>query len=524
MHDVPQAPWKIIGRYAICAEIASGGMATVYFGRLLGPSGFMRTVAIKRLHPHYAGDPEFVSMFLDEARLAARIRHPNVVPTLDVVKLSDELFLVMEYVPGEPLARLFRQLRDQGRLVPRKVAGAVVGGTLFGLHAAHEARDESGAPLNLVHRDVSPQNILVGTDGVARILDFGVAKAAGRAHTTRDGSMKGKCAYMAPEQVHGLPVTRATDLFAAGVVLWELLTGRRLFHAETDASTLMKVLQAEVVAPSAIVPEIPPAWDAVVLQATHRDPARRFATARQMAEAIEACEGICSMTQVAEWVESLASPALAARARLLEAIERTSIDAWASPEARATALPAGRAAAEDQTRPEHTSVEATLSTPVNAPFWPGRGLRRAAPLATVVAVLAVAFVATAVAWGIGSARRSSATAAVAVASPPPPALPLPLPPPGPAPAPAVAVSSSVDTQLVPPVPVPRPETSVAASAPHVRKHSVPKSDALRARADREPAVAGPARPTASSVNPDDCDPPYTIDGDGHRHYKRECLE
>ena len=198
---------RIVGRYALYAEIAAGGMATVHFGRLLGPVGFSRTVAIKRLHPQFAKDPEFVSMFLDEARLAARIRHPNVVPTLDVVATDGELFLVMDYVPGESIARLSRVLRERQETLPIRILSATIAGVLHGLHATHEAKDERGHPLGIVHRDVSPQNVLVGTDGVPRVLDFGVAKAAGRVQTTREGQIKGKLSYMPPEQL-GAAVSR----------------------------------------------------------------------------------------------------------------------------------------------------------------------------------------------------------------------------------------------------------------------------------------------------------------------------
>src|SRR6185369_14610263 len=212
-----------------------GGMATVHLVRLLGPVGFSRTVAIKRLHAQFASDPEFVSMFLDEARLAARIRHPNVVPTLDVVTTGGELFLVMEYVPGESAARLARALRERQQTIPLRVLSGIITGVLHGLHAAHEAKDEQGAPLSIVHRDVSPQNVLVGTDGVARVLDFGVAKAAGRIHQTREGSVKGKLPYMPPEQMRGGEISRKTDVYAAAVVLWECLTGEWLFDGPNDA-------------------------------------------------------------------------------------------------------------------------------------------------------------------------------------------------------------------------------------------------------------------------------------------------
>ena len=162
----PSAPVRVVGRYALYGEIAAGGMATVHFGRLLGPVGFSRTVAIKRLHPQFAKDPEFVSMFLDEARLAARIRHPNVVPTLDVVATQGELFLVMDYVQGESLSKLIRIAREQGGCIPGRITAGILVGALHGLHAAHEAKNERGEPLGIVHRDISPQNVLVGSDGV----------------------------------------------------------------------------------------------------------------------------------------------------------------------------------------------------------------------------------------------------------------------------------------------------------------------------------------------------------------------
>src|ERR1700722_11590150 len=263
-------------------------MATVHLGRLLGHVGFARTVAIKRLHPKFAQDPDFVSMFLDEARLAARIRHPNVVPTIDVVATSGELFLVMEYVQGESLARLVRISRDKDTLISPNVVTTIMAAVLQGLHAAHEARDERGDPLGIVHRDVSPQNILVGTDGMARVLDFGVAKAAGRIQTTREGQLKGKLGYMAPEQFGG-EVARTPDVYAGSVVLWEALTGQRLFAGESGPATMKMVLEGGAVAPSCHAPGIPPALDALTLRGLDRDPLRRFPTASAMALELEDC-------------------------------------------------------------------------------------------------------------------------------------------------------------------------------------------------------------------------------------------
>ena len=215
-------------------------MATVHLARQLGAAGFARIVAVKRLHERYARDPEFVAMFLDEARLVGRIRHPNVVQTLDVVaeKNADggsELFIVMEYVHGESLVRLLAAARTKDEPVPLKIASAIMIGALQGLHAAHEAKSEAGQPLNIVHRDISPHNILVGIDGVARVLDFGVAKASERVSSTTKGEVKGKLAYMAPEQLNGGEADRRTDVFAAGIVFWEVLAGQRLFVAEAKS-------------------------------------------------------------------------------------------------------------------------------------------------------------------------------------------------------------------------------------------------------------------------------------------------
>jgi len=317
----PATP-RIVGRYAIFDEIASGGMATVFLGRLMGAGGFARTVAIKRLHPQFAKDPEFVAMFLDEARLAARIRHPNVVPTLDVVASKGELFLVMEYVRGEALSRLARAAKSRGDKVPLSIVLRILGDAMQGLHAAHEARDERGVSLQIVHRDVTPQNILVGADGVGRLLDFGVAKAAGRAHTTQEGQIKGKLAYMAPEQLTGTGVSRQTDVYAACVVLWEMLAGERLFAGGSETDVIAKLLKRDIRRPSELTDGVPPMLDDVVMRGLAHDPRERFPTARDLCVALAGC-GMAEATGLAvgEWVESLAEEALAQRSARIAEIE-----------------------------------------------------------------------------------------------------------------------------------------------------------------------------------------------------------
>ena len=289
----PKAPTNSVstsgrwhGRYELLHEIATGGMATVYLGRARGVAGFERVVAIKCCHPHLRGDEEFATMFLDEARLAARIHHPNAVSTLDVGD-EEALYLVMEYIEGDRLSGLIKAAAKKGEVIPLAIAARIMVDVLSGLHAAHELTDAQGKALSIVHRDVSPQNVLVGVDGTARITDFGIAKAEARATVTRDGQVKGKMSYMAPEQLGSSNVTRRADIYSAGVVFWESLTGRRLFRAETDVETLNMVLHGVVPKPSRVVPELPPELDAIVQKALERDPEKRYATAADFAEALE---------------------------------------------------------------------------------------------------------------------------------------------------------------------------------------------------------------------------------------------
>ncbi len=246
-------------------------------------------VAVKVCHAQLQRDTSFASMFLDEARLAARIHHPNVVATLDVGEANDALYLVMEYIDGDRLLELLRAAANAGERLPIGVTLRIMIDLLSGLHAAHELTDRDGKPLNIVHRDVSPQNIMVGVDGVSRILDFGVAKAESRISVSHEGVIKGKLSYMAPEQISWQVVSRKGDIFSAGVVLWESLVGRRLFRGETNADTIVQVLHEELVAPSTLVPSIPAKLDEVVLKGLARNPGDRYANAQEFAEALDDC-------------------------------------------------------------------------------------------------------------------------------------------------------------------------------------------------------------------------------------------
>ncbi len=277
-----------IGRYDLVAEIASGGMATVYLARLSGVGGFQRNVAIKVLHPHLAYDDEFVEMFLDEARLAAMIHHPNVVPILDIDDSEHGHYLVMDYVEGDTFAVLLSRAAAAAEPVPQDVVLRIGLDMLAGLQVAHDLHDEWGNQVGLVHRDVSPQNVLVGTDGVTRLTDFGVARAASRLSATRAGQLKGKLAYMAPEQATGDEnIDRRVDVFSAGVVLWEAFALRRLFKASNEAATLSRVLTEPIRSPRDFNPNVPPAVAQVCLYALSRDPNARYARASDFAEALE---------------------------------------------------------------------------------------------------------------------------------------------------------------------------------------------------------------------------------------------
>lgn len=253
-----------LGRYELLRPIASGGMAKVYLGRTNSVGGFERLVAIKLMHPHLADDNDFVSMFLDEARLAAQIRHPHVVGVSDVDRSDEGMFLVMDFVDGAPLSRIISRQRAQGEALPLGVLLRIFLDAMAGLHAAHELQQD-GQPMLLVHRDISPANILVGLDGLARITDFGVARAEARIATTRGGEVKGKMPYMSPEHIMGEDIDRRADVYSSACVLWEMLTLKRLFKA--DKGVIGAVLKGpQLTAAQASPFDVPSPIDDVVMQ------------------------------------------------------------------------------------------------------------------------------------------------------------------------------------------------------------------------------------------------------------------
>ncbi|MDI3289153.1 serine/threonine-protein kinase [Polyangium sp. 15x6] len=484
-----------VGRYALYGEIASGGMATVHFGRLLGPSGFARTVAIKRLHPQFAKDPEFSTMFLDEARLAARIKHPNVVPILDVIFEGGELLLVMDYVHGESLARVLKNLERERSRPPLRIISGVMASTLHGLHAAHEAVDERGAPLGIVHRDVSPQNVLIGADGTTRVLDFGVAKAMGRAQVTREGELKGKYAYMAPEQIRsGSTVDRRVDVFAAAIVLWEMLAVRRLFNGDSELAIIAQVTMNEIPPLQQIGVEVPPELEAVVMRGLSRDPAHRFQTAREMAMALEAAVPPAPAWEVGEWLAQVAPDGITRRAREVQAIENASLSETDAPPLSSLdgSVEAG-------------SVAAMRSSQVSGIAVPHRPQAVALPRSVVViasAVLVAALGVAAVLW-LDRGREERAT--------------------GIQPVTPTVTATTTNAPAKPPEPTVAPappETSAATT-------STPVATTTATTAAPRPTAKGAATATTTSgktaPRADGCSPPYTIDAKGIRRIKPECL-
>jgi len=559
-------PTRTVGRYALHGEIAAGGMAAVHIGRLLGPVGFARTIAIKRLHPPLAKDPEFVAMFLDEARLAARIRHPNVVSTLDIVATEGELFVVMEYVQGESLARLMRIARAQQQAVPVPIVAAIMVGVLHGLHAAHEARDEQGEPLRIVHRDVSPHNVLVGIDGAAHLIDFGIAKARGRVQVTRDGQIKGKLSYMPPEQLLGQGLDHRADVFAASIVFWEALTGRRLFEGIDDGDIYARVLHGEVEPPSMHVAGLSSAVDSIVLRGLARDRANRYPTAREMALAIEAVMPLAPPSRVGAWVESLAGEALTERKEQIADIEggptganpgesasslRVSRDAGEAEarrrDARPRTIPPGERTAP--TRPDDPRLHAVTRVENGSRGRPTSQAVSPTPDDSLAAVAGVpqggsrrvlliasaAIVGLAVfgAFRLGPRLRQVASPAPTVAaepqatqthtasaipsaapkSPEPPTVSvqsLPAAPVSDESGPAIAQPGSKSPRLQKgPVPLPAP-------GPPRARTSLPALDETAPEAT-PPTTAAPAA-TAPS-----CDPPFWYDAEGNKRYYRHCV-
>ncbi|HEX3770315.1 MAG TPA: serine/threonine-protein kinase [Polyangiaceae bacterium] len=541
---------RALGRYMLYAPIARGGMATIHIARLVGDDGFSRIVAAKRLHPQFTEDPEFIAMFRDEAEIASKIHHPNVVPVLDIVVArgaanaedgdqGEEVVLVQEYVHGVPLDRLFRAARTVHEPIPPRIAIAVMAGVLAGLHAAHETADEKGRPLGIVHRDVSPQNVMVSVDGIPRLLDFGIAKASSSAHVTRAGLLKGKIAYMAPEQVVGNDLGRSADIYACGVVLWELLSLQRLHAGRGESQILAAVVRGEIPSlTAALEPErtrMPrDRWDLltrlepVVARALATDPARRFATAAEMLGALVRVVPAATALEVSTWVKERCGDYLERRQRVLAANE----DSWRSLSKIAVTGGTGNSPVSGVSRVRAESgVVAAAGPPANAApsqimyisAEPPESRRaRVVPWAIAVASLVLS---AGLIGALGARRAAPADAPAAQEVPPAaPALPAAAAPAAApstpstepaAPAPAADATSFLAATPMPSTPKAAPRVTYAPSRRAAVEAPAPHPAPLAV-----PAVPAPVAPVAAPKA--DCDPPFYFEGT-KKVFKPSCI-
>ncbi len=314
-----------LGRYQLLALLATGGMAEIYLARQTGIKGFERLVVVKRILPHLARKERFVEMFLDEARIAAQLSHPNIVQIFDLGHEDGEYYIAMEYLEGESLGYLVHEARASGHSLPSQLAAAIVAQVCDGLDYAHKLKDENGKPLKIVHRDVSPHNIIVLFSGGVKLVDFGIARAASQSHQTQAGTRKGKLTYMPPEQYMSNPVDARSDVFSLGAVMWELLTRRRLFKRENEAAVIQAILNEPVPEVREIRPDLTPDLAAVAMRALRRDPAERFQDAGEMGaairESLRATGAAAGMPEIAAFVSLVFAERARTKQRLLEEIK-----------------------------------------------------------------------------------------------------------------------------------------------------------------------------------------------------------
>ena len=530
-----------VGRYALHRQIARGGMATIHIARLMGDEGFSRIVAAKRLLPEFAQDPEFVAMFLDEARIASRVHHRNVVPVLDVVNTGDEVVLVQEFVHGVPLHWLLNRARQTKSLVPVDIAISIACQVLAGLQAAHETTDELGAPLHVVHRDVSPQNVMIATDGTARLLDFGVAKSLMAAHVTREGTYKGKLAYSAPEQLRGAAVPQS-DIYSLTVLLWELLVGHRMHRtAKAEAELVATIMNGELpTVTEALMAQRE--WemigdehrrqiqvlDPIIKRGLSVEIEDRFQTATEMEEVLLSLVRPASGTAVAQWLKNLGKEYIDRHDKVLAAEEaswrRTTGGQSAGhrrahsttqplrpggPRPASVARPDEPAPSASQSLPQAAQSPPQTWPPLPRASLPPQASPRRGPyllvslLSVLVIVLSLGIII--VMQGQGEPALAPASAASPVSPPevvqPPPA---PAAAPVEAPRPAATTEPTGTTEAARPAPPPEPAAAAETARPAPTEPATAAETARPAETDEtdEPA------PRPPTVGPSS-DPPRT---------------
>jgi serine/threonine protein kinase len=445
-------PGDVLGRYELLLPVAAGGMAMVWAARLKGSRGFQKIVAVKTMLPKLSEDPQFERMFLDEASLASRIHHPNVVEVLDLGEEEGVLFIAMEWLDGVPLNQVMKAAKTASG-IPLPVAIHILTHASEGLHCAHDLKDDRGVLVGLVHRDVSPQNILVGYDGFTKMVDFGLAKATALGDgATRAGQLKGKISYMAPEQIRGDPIDRRADVFALGVVLYAVTTGKHPFRRESEGATLFAISAPEPApAPSRFM-TYPADLEAVLMKAIAKDPRERFSSALELARALEQTLPEHERSHGGEHVATFIQGLLGAqheqqRAALLEALRR----------ADRASLPS-QGSLEGLSVPRDSGVSSLSSVGISSNSGadlemvevtkPGLFRRHRLPLSLAAAALVIGGAAFAL------SRNSKKDEGVIVAAPPPP--PVAVEPPGVAPPP---LESTPSAEPATPDPVPADSAS-----------------------------------------------------------------
>ncbi|HVR20334.1 MAG TPA: serine/threonine-protein kinase [Polyangiaceae bacterium] len=403
-------PGDVLGRYELLLPVAAGGMAMVWAARLKGSRGFHKIVAVKTMLPKLSEDAQFEKMFLDEATLASRIHHPNVVEVLDLGEQNGVLFIAMEWVDGVPLNQLMKAAKGTG--IPGPVAIHIITNAAEGLHSAHELKDDEGRLVGLVHRDVSPQNILVGFDGFTKMLDFGLAKATMLGDgATRAGQLKGKISYMAPEQVRGDSLDRRADIFALGVVLYAVSTGKHPFRRESEGATLFTISSPDPAPSPSRFMEYPAELEAVLMKAISKDPDKRYSTAIEFSRALEGTLVEADRAHGGERVSAFIKTLLgtqqeAQRAALIDSIRRAD---------RASLMPAS-ATLEGLSASGTSGVSSVSTVGITQSLLPDQGFRLG-PGRLAVGLAALALVVGGIAFFVTRKPAAPKAAAPTVSAP-----------------------------------------------------------------------------------------------------------
>ena len=381
--DRPWTAGELVNRYTLLAKIATGGMAEIWLARQAGPRGFEKVVVIKRIVETYSHDPDFVEMFLDEARIAAQLNHPNIVQIYDLGQHHGAWYIAMEYLPGENLAAIVRAASRHGFPIDYQIAARIISSVCEGLFHAHTKRSANGQPLGIVHRDVSPQNVIVTYDGQVKVVDFGIARAANRSSVTAGGQIKGKFAYMAPEQGAGRVVDARGDLFSLGVIFYEMVTRQRLFHSDDQFQTLSAVISSAPVEPANVRdPKVPAGLSEVIARALEKSPERRYPNARAFQAAIESwlqSEGASpGPAELSALMGTLFTDRMTSRARLIEQASKGEL----TPNAASAALKNDT----DRSMPGRTRIDITEGSMEVALPPPSRAKWVALPIAALALV------------------------------------------------------------------------------------------------------------------------------------------